>query len=48
MDQPAQTLGYMVAGYVVIFSALFGYIISLALRWKKARTMNVLLEKRDE
>ncbi len=35
MDQPAQTLNYMVAGYVVILGTLLGYLASLANRWKK-------------
>ncbi len=35
MDQPAQTTIYMIAGYVIIFGALIGYIISLNTRWKK-------------
>lgn len=48
MDQPAQTLGYMIAGYVVIFTGLFGYILSLAIRWKKTSEQHELLEKGDE
>jgi hypothetical protein len=35
MDQPAQTVGYMIAGFVVIFGALISYVISLGVRWKK-------------
>jgi len=31
----AQTFGYFLAGYFVIFTGLAGYLISLALRWKK-------------
>ena len=45
MDQPAQTVGYMIAGYTVIFSALFGYLISLAVRWKKLKEQKELLDK---
>ena len=40
-----QTFGYFVAGYVVIFTGLAGYIISLALRWKKMKQEKVMLEK---
>jgi hypothetical protein len=42
MDQPAQTFGYMVAGYVVIFGALFGYLLSLIIRWR------ALLQKKQK
>jgi hypothetical protein len=35
MDQPAQTVNYMIAGYVVIFGTLIGYLISLITRWRK-------------
>ena len=45
MDQPAQTLGYMVAGYVVIFGALFGYLASLRFRWNKLQEKKRLLEE---
>ena len=33
----AQTFSYFVAGYVVILTGLTGYILSLALRWKKLK-----------
>ena len=29
------TLNYMIAGYLVISIMLFGYILSLILRWRK-------------
>jgi hypothetical protein len=46
MDQPAQTIGYMVAGYVVIFGALFGYLLSLIIRWRSLQQKkNHLTEK---
>ena len=35
MEGPAQTLNYMIAGYVVIFGIITGYIASLVLRWRK-------------
>jgi hypothetical protein len=42
MSQPAQTLSYMIAGYVVIFGALFAYLASLAIRW------NALQRKKNQ
>jgi hypothetical protein len=35
LAEPAQTMGYMVAGYMVILGALAIYIISLGVRWRK-------------
>ena len=32
MDAPANTLSYMIAGYVVIFSGLIIYLVSLFIR----------------
>jgi hypothetical protein len=32
MDGPAQTMGYMVAGYVVIFGVMLVYLVSLIVR----------------
>ena len=29
------TLNYMIAGYLVIGAMIFGYILSLILRWRK-------------
>jgi CcmD family protein len=48
MDQPAQTLNYLIAGYVVIFTGLFGYILSLVVRWKKSVEQKELLEKSEK
>lgn len=48
MDQPAQTMGYMIAGYTVIFVTLFGYIASLALRWRHLQEKKRLLESEEE
>ena len=31
------TLDYMVAGYIVVGVMIFGYILSLVLRWRKAK-----------
>jgi hypothetical protein len=45
MSQPAQTLNYMIAGYVVIFGALFGYLTSLAIRWNALQRKKKSLKK---
>ena len=37
MDGPANTINYMIAGYVVILGTLLTYIISLFLRWRKLK-----------
>jgi hypothetical protein len=37
MNGPAQTLNYMIAGYTVIFGIMTAYIVSLLLRWRRAR-----------
>ncbi len=31
-DAPAETTGYMIAGYIVIFGVMFIYLVSLAVR----------------
>ncbi len=46
MDAPAQTVNYMIAGYVVIFGAVIGYVISLAVRWKKLSEEKKYLEEK--
>ncbi len=35
MGEPADTMGYMIAGYVVIFGAILVYIGSLGYRWRR-------------
>ena len=34
MDQPANTVNYFIAGYVVIFGAMAAYLVSLVVRWR--------------
>lgn len=46
MDAPAQTLNYMIAGYLVIFGAVLIYVISLAARWKKLQEEKKYLEEK--
>ncbi|MDT8897835.1 MAG: hypothetical protein ACPLUL_05330 [Thermanaerothrix sp.] len=43
MDQPANTVNYFIAGYIVIFSAMLAYLISLVVRWRNLRQDEDLL-----
>jgi hypothetical protein len=47
MDTPAQTFNFMIAGYIVIFGALIGYVISLIVRTKNTRELLKMI-KRDK
>ena len=48
MDAPANTMGYMVAGYSVIFGVMIIYLISLVVRWRSLRQDEALLKDLDE
>lgn len=37
MEGPAPTLGYMIAGYVVIFGVMSAYLASLVVRWRNLK-----------
>ena len=37
MDTPANTMGYMIAGYAVIFGVMLIYMVSLVVRWRNLR-----------
>ena len=39
------TLDYMIAGYIVVGVMILGYLLSLILRWKKARQEYLVIEK---
>ncbi len=43
MDQPANTVNYFIAGYVVIFGAMLAYLVSLIVRWRNLRQDESLL-----
>ncbi len=45
---PAETLGYMLAGYGVIFGVMIVYMISLAVRWRNLRKDEEMLEQLTE
>jgi hypothetical protein len=45
---PAQTLNYMIAGYVVFFTVLVIYLISLVIRWRNLRQDEEMLEQVEQ
>lgn len=45
---PAETTGYMIFGYVVIFGSMFLYLLSLISRWRNLRKDEELLEDLEE
>jgi hypothetical protein len=48
MQGPADTLNYMIAGYVVIFSVMIAYIVSLVVRWRNLSQDLEMLEQVEE
>jgi hypothetical protein len=48
MEGPANTLNYMIAGYIVIFGAMILYITSLALRFQHLRQEEKMLLEEDK
>lgn len=48
MDAPAETMGYMIAGYAVIFGTMLIYLISLIVRGRNLRQDYELLQGSEE
>lgn len=48
MDTPANTMGYMIAGYAVIFGVMLIYMVSLVVRWRNLRQDEQLLQDLKE
>lgn len=48
MQPPADTLNYMIAGYVVFFVVLAAYLVSLVVRWRNLRQEESLLDEMDK
>ena len=49
MNNPADTINYMLAGYAVIFGVMAVYIISLVVRWRRLmREQGALQDLADE
>jgi hypothetical protein len=48
MEGPANTLNFMIAGYVVIFTVNIVYLASLVIRWRNLRQDQEMLEQIKE
>ena len=48
MSATADTMGYMIAGYTVIFSIMIIYVISLIVRQRNLRQDEQLLQELEE
>lgn len=48
MEEPANTLSYMIAGYGIIFGVMLAYWASLVIRWRNLRQDEEMLEEMDE
>jgi hypothetical protein len=48
MNTPIDTWNYFIAGYAVILCTLAGYMLSLALRWKKLKNEENRLKRADQ
>jgi CcmD family protein len=48
MESTINTVNYLIAGYVVIFGSIFGYIISLFVRWKNLKQEYEILSETEE
>ena len=48
MEQPANTMGYMLAGYGVIFGVMLLYLVSLVIRWRNLRQDEEMLEQVEQ
>lgn len=45
MESPADTLGYMIAGYGVIFTVVLTYLASLVIRHRSLRADEAMLKE---
>lgn len=45
---PAETTGYFIAGYAIIFGVMFIYLVSLVVRWRnQSQDLQILSEIQD-
>jgi hypothetical protein len=48
MESTLNTVNYFIAGYIVIFGSIIGYIVSLIVRWKNvSEELEILKESID-
>lgn len=45
MNSTIDTLNYFIAGYVVIFGSIIGYVVSLYVRWKNLKQEEEILNE---
>lgn len=45
MESTLNTVNYFIAGYVVIFGSIIGYVVSLIVRWKNLNEENEILKE---
>jgi hypothetical protein len=43
MESTINTVNYFIAGYVVIFGSIIGYVVSLIVRWKNLKEEEKIL-----
>jgi hypothetical protein len=43
MNSTINTLNYFIAGYIVIFGSIIGYVVSLFVRWKNLKQEEEIL-----
>ncbi len=43
MNSTIDTLNYFIAGYIVIFGSIIGYVVSLYVRWKNLKQEEEIL-----
>ena len=49
MEAPANTLNYMIAGYIVIFGVMAAYIASLVMRFRKTlKAQKVIMDLQNK
>jgi hypothetical protein len=48
MDTPADTIGYMIAGYSVIFGVTIIYLVSLVVRWRSLSQDEAMLHELEK
>lgn len=48
MEGPANTLGYMIAGYVVVFLVMAVYLVTLIVRWRNLKEDETMLKELEE
>lgn len=44
MNSTINTVNYFIAGYVIIFGSIIGYVVSLIIRWKNLKEEESILK----